>query len=1469
MRIDGDTFAGFNSAPEKRPRFVAAVSFDTANTDILYLTSHSDTATPDGATVISNVLRKLSGTSQKINPDKGNATIGGFNFSVVDKDKTVNNYIRDKQAFGRGLRHKQIIVYVGFEGMEWADYQPVLTYIIDKMTSKNAEIKFRCSDIQRKARQKIFKATERFLSKSVAATQTHIPVLTSDLTLFPVIAHDSSYTDRPNESVAYIELEDEIICHSGLFTHETDGVSFQVVTNGRGSLNTVAAEHVNDSSKASDRQPKIKEHVFIEGAAPKIVNALLTGNLEGQPGETLPDNLHLGISPDNVRLLDFTGIGSDVWDTATDKGRHVRIEGHKATDGKAFIEKEILFWLGAFMPVYSTGELGLKRLVPVLSNSGYLVQLDESNIVSYSDLTHDMKSVINEWDVKWNYVYQKDDYTKTTFLVDKDSIDQHQTSTKKEIKLRVVHTGAHIDEDIRSYFDTMRDRYSGPPLRLSVEVLPSLNWLEVGDPVRVKLDQISDFTVDTGETLDHVFEVQQVQMNWKTGKLKLDLFGSSQKAGTLRKTTLSSVLHDSFYPSEGTDLSTVLTVVGGSVTADGTLTGAALMKDAIYYYNGDLTIDSSAIAAITKNVELRIKGHLTINGKINGKGQGHIGGAGGTLWSNGQTSIYNPFPQQPFAKHNAELGIKGALGITTPCGDNGGYEGFTANPTIIGPSDLYNYNLVNRSTFIDGTPDDLIGTSGSGGGIIHGSVNATRTILVTGTPGGNSGAGLKIISRGMSFGPGGGIDLSGDDGVVNDGVHHGSQGYRTFGSPGAGGAAGGLAVFLDGNVTPPELSIYVTSRHGNSPYKGDRGKPFYDHQAKTVYSSLIGTEGRDMGESAYKLQYVPPSATAELETDSIAPNVTGFTSEINGENALLKWSGIISSRLSHFELRAGTNWATANPIAEVRLNYFNVQLFAAGTYNYLIKAIFEDEKESAVATLTTLNATAFIPSDSGATRNTGTLANADNVDFSSQVVGAAKPADNATNNTGALADLDAVTWGSPTILGQPAALVQTFYQSTAPTSGMNSGDYWIDSDDKKLYRYNGSSWLSVQDAEIQAALNDAATAQSTADGKIKTYFQTTAPTGMSASDVGDVWFDTNDNNKPYRYSGAAWVAADYDVATWSKLVSRPSDTDLLNTNTTWSQVAGTTNAPANNATVGATWGVNIGGSNLPANNADVTNTALQTGTTITGGGIILNSGGSLRSFGLTTEAVDVTAGVFIGRNGANYTFGVGDGNEKYIKYDGTDLVLGRDVKMVGASAYNNESIYYATFFESLDRYSSFGDVSLINNTLRLTSTTGDQAFTQLEIGSGLVTAQWGKNRKFKTRAQLFFHSNLGSGGASWLSTGTIKGVAATGFGFKMAWNSTTSKIDVYGVTGNLGTVTTTFIVALPDFSMVILEGNLIAGVNAVLSVDTGAAVSSITMTTNLPVGGTEASKLIFSEIDVAATSTAYINMAEYKMLQEP
>lgn len=100
--------------------------------------------------------------------------------------------------------------------------------------------------------------------------------------------------------------------------------------------------------------------------------------------------------------------------------------------------------------------------------------------------------------------------------------------------------------------------------------------------------------------------------------------------------------------------------------------------------------------------------------------------------------------------------------------------------------------------------------------------------------------------------------------------------------------------------------------------------------------------------------------------------------------------------------------------------------------------------------------------------------------------------------------------------------ITSFYQTTAPTA-TGVGDIWFDTDDgNKMYRWSGASWVVAQDTAITTAISAASDAQATADGKVNTYFQASAPTPEA---VGDLWFETDANNALWRWDGSLWVLA--------------------------------------------------------------------------------------------------------------------------------------------------------------------------------------------------------------------------------------------------------------------------------------------------------------------------------------------------------
>ena len=120
-------------------------------------------------------------------------------------------------------------------------------------------------------------------------------------------------------------------------------------------------------------------------------------------------------------------------------------------------------------------------------------------------------------------------------------------------------------------------------------------------------------------------------------------------------------------------------------------------------------------------------------------------------------------------------------------------------------------------------------------------------------------------------------------------------------------------------------------------------------------------------------------------------------------------------------------------------------------------------------------------------------------------------------------DLAVVTSALATVENAVNGKNKIYRQSTAPSGSLVVGDVWFDtSNGNRQYYWNGSAWVDVQDTAIASAAAAATAAQSTADGKNKVYRQGTTPSGTFA--IGDLWFDTANDNKISRWDGSSWVA---------------------------------------------------------------------------------------------------------------------------------------------------------------------------------------------------------------------------------------------------------------------------------------------------------------------------------------------------------
>lgn len=835
------------SAIEYVATTTAEVVGGSPDSDVFWLTSHADALVLPGTNAVDKLAssiadRGIGGSTQRIMPETGKHTIGSVTLRILDVGGALSDRINDRLAGGEGLRHKQVRIYKGYKALTaWSDYVAYMTHIIDSVDYHDGVYTITCSDIQRTAKKKIFEPHQGVLTSTISASAESIPItIAAASSKFPLVAHDNTYSANPSDSVGYIQIDDEVICHDGW-----NGGFTAVNVIERGALGTTPATHVVTATELSQRK-KVTEYIYLEMPAPKLIYALETGILHGQ-ASNLPAHWSLEVPTRYVRLADFTDIGDDLWNTTTNAGRVLRFIGLEAVEAKKFIQEEICLWLNCFMPVYSDGSIGLKRYAGVLPASGYDVQIDESDIVKYGPLRHDMKTVKNNAAIHWNWIERLERYTKFNGLVDADSITKHGATELELFEFKGVFTGLQTDANIFNFFTALRDRFSNPPLRHSITVMPDLDVLEVGDTARVINPNVRDF--NSLASLDRTFEIQQRSINWANGLVKFELFGGIEKS-TEQTLSSSNVLADSFYTSAGTELSTVLTMTAGAITASGTLTGSADNSTSIFYYDGALTLNAGVTLTIERNVMLRVRGNFTVNGDIVIEGNAADGSVGVTNTG---------YSCQVYVWHIGQDQDEGASHLTK----------YRAGVQVRGvyPNGLPVFNVVNvDGSTLQGIPTDLAGVPGTTGQSARiftgaGAWGSAFDRAAAGGAGGIGGGGLAVVCRGMSMGINATIDCSGTAGTAGStAASDDVPGLTVYGQTGSGGFPGSILVLIDGDYSAPDFdSTNVTASRGGAPVPAavDEFVPALLGLGEDGYGQDLSTDIYNYWEAVTRIQYIP------------------------------------------------------------------------------------------------------------------------------------------------------------------------------------------------------------------------------------------------------------------------------------------------------------------------------------------------------------------------------------------------------------------------------------------------------------------------------------------------------------------------------------------------------------------------------------------------------------------------------------
>ena len=1356
MRVDPQGYAEINEKTNRNPRFVVHIDFGGTPETELWVTSHNDTrVAPDTAVadIQYNALKNISGTSQKLDPIKALSTIGTMSFDVIDKDNNLSNRLHTEHGTGvvteahRGLRGKTVRFYVGEEGLEWDNYILIQTQIIQGVSLDKGTYGFKTADVQRTARKIIFDAKQTTLLNSVNSTQTTIEV--DNASGFEMLQHGSSYTSQQNNKVGYFGIKDEIIAYAGVsniaiavsgtdvsFAGDTisstsiDFTQFQVgmnitiagspansgtyqvhatvaptanalrvtgsfTTEGpgpqisvsaaaqfmqctRGELATKAVSHTMSDPLPQDisRRFKVTEVVYLEMPVVKLAYAILTGSLYGT-ADVMPSGWHLNISTDFVSTTEFINIGPDHWDLTDDSlGLTCRFISAKKTSGKRFIEQELLLMGGLFMPVLSDGQLGLRRMTRILTNAAYVEVLDESNVMSISPLKHDLEALYNQFSVNWNWEPAQKKFTRSSLLIDGDSITRHGATDPYVMNFQGLHGSTSSEAALVLQVNSARDRYAGPPEVITVNCLFALNIIEVGDIVKLKLENLQDF-VDGGSR-DRSFEVQSVKTNWRTGEVTLSLFGSSMDASLtstvegIGASLGGKALDDAYYTSAGTDISTVTNgqPIGNlwRITSNSTITGDTNLNasGSIFYYDGDVEIAAGVTLFVQNNVQLRVNGDLTVNGVVEGSERG-LAAPARSNYSTGtpvKLSAFNNPTHITNWQRTPAGGVAGGIGNTRADGSitrrfilRHVYSSFfggliTVNDSVTSyasaltrgkEAELPYYPLRNNGTSLAGLPNDLRGSSGGNGGWAC-MYDLLYEDAAAGQKGGAGGAGLCVIAENLYKGASAAIRLNGGDGTkggdtpsylmqtptvppaFNTGIS------KVHAGSGAGGAAGGFLVIIDG-VGGEAATSMVQQIHGKTPSTGytpaeSRVLPTYEPVDNSIntktrprpdresYYVGIGYTGINQSATYTRVQKLAEIVEAEIdqpdETDGTGATTPGTASIIT-----LQESGPAATTLNQTSIEVAVSAPTGTgPYVD---NYQSSHVYARNTAN-------TDESWFDVGTVGPIGELAF--------------------------------------------GVEAI--GSTWIVKAHAVSV----------TGVESNDFITET-------------ITVTNAlaTVIGVGNEIVTTVSPETGG-----------GISISEDGIIAYDN---------TGDALVRIDSTTGTITAMEA-----------------------------------------------------------TLVGGGITLNSGGSIKSTGLTNENVDATAGVWLGWNGTDYTFGAGNGGDQYIKYDGDTLEIGPETKVLGVDSINSDTIYYHSWLDSTDEFnksSAVGTVTrpLHNLGLRLAGQGTDiDAWIERSRDAIGVTPTWGKKRTMRCGIRWESHSDMNTITPSFMGMGyTNTSFASVGFDF--------------------------------------------------------------------------------------------------------
>lgn len=838
---------------QRKPRVAIKILNDTQE---FWLTTHSDVDPDDGLPIFTNIkTTKIS--SQKVTPEKGFSTIGGSTITVQDTDREFTDLLRSiKQApIPDSIYNNKAEIWIGFEGMDFADYGILFTFIVGQVNNDWTSYTIPLTDIQRIQRVTMFTPKE---TKLLGVIEDDIPVdLTTatvlngsgimellDSSIYSLVEHGPDWDIDPNQTIGYFQLAG--VDTSGADTVETfsftgfDGGNpnrVTGVTRSRFSTSAIAAK-----GTISGGNTAVTEYVYLDLPVPDMVYALLTGfGIPGNPHlpSGIPSHWNAGVAQSDVDLPSFENIGNDL------DNLPFSFRGEKDENCKHFIANELLRANNLLFKINAFGQFSLSRFESVPQSAAPAGVFAEGQIKknSLNVVTRDATAIRNRFLINWEWRDDLQRYMRTNAFFDDESEEFNNVETDflvlsfKGIRNR----SRDILNNLENIAEGIRARYSNASelITFSVPMAFGLQY-EVGDIVGVDLAEFPDFANESDDAevknLAKSVEIQSVQFNLETQMITYSTYSTTGTPTPINFNESGNVVgnvdHTGWteftaaldtagisYTVSGTGVNQVLTV-----TSSGTLPGTPNLNSGSnrYYYEFDDAGTKTALnvvfapgttTTVTNNFVLDAGDIQASGATITAEGQGLSGGIGAA------DGLFPPTSSTKWQNDAGEKGYYGGLDLADEApyfknrtGAADRLKRQTAKKTLVevAKAQIESFNIrVNLNGSIVGLPKTLVGSSGSAGepGVVES--NSGDIDYVKSGSGGASGGSITFICTAFFKNASTRLVTSGVNGAKGDAAF--GSGQNPYGGSGGGGYPGCLMILVKDRQS--QLPIFAGSEY--------------------------------------------------------------------------------------------------------------------------------------------------------------------------------------------------------------------------------------------------------------------------------------------------------------------------------------------------------------------------------------------------------------------------------------------------------------------------------------------------------------------------------------------------------------------------------------------------------------------------------------------------------------------------------